>query len=183
VQIRSKVFSDIWSYFLGVLALAASGMFISCSSSSGVDDYYTFNLSKSSNFSVTPALPLHQDISAPITITIDSSDLITSTTLRTTIPMIRSAKLTRLVFSNGAYPMSNFDTVSFIVSADSLNDQLLASYSSATDSVHYSNADFAAYLKKASLQYRIVFQANKAPAQPETISANAVLVLTAAPLQ
>ena len=159
--------------------------FISCSTSSGIDDYYTFNVGKSQGFTVPPQVPVGQDVSAPFVITIDSADLVTSTTLRTTIPLMKSVKLTKLSFtsSDASYPMTSFDTIKLVVSCDSLEDQLLATYIGANDAVTLTNADFAAYLKQQSCHYKITFRANKAPAQPVNITATDELVFTAKPQQ
>ena len=108
-------------------------------------------------------------------------DLVTSPTLQTTIPLTKSVKLNKLAFTSGdpSYPITSFDTLRLIVSADSLSDELLATYSGLADSVYLTNADFAAYLKKSSSHFTITFRANKAPAKTVNIAANYTLVFTA----
>jgi hypothetical protein len=168
--------------FLPILSLFS---FLSCSSSSGIDDYYTFNVVKSQAISVPSQVPVGQDVSGPFLITIDSTELVTSSTLRTTIPLTKSVKLNKLSFSSSdpSFPVTSFDTLRLIVSADSLADELLATYIGAADSVYLTNADFANYLKKSSSHFTITFRANKAPAQTANINANYTLVFSAKPQQ
>jgi hypothetical protein len=176
---RALYFSRL---FLSVLLVCS---LISCSSSSGVDDYYTFNVVKSQNIPVTPQIPVGQDVSVPFPISVDSTDFITSPTLRTSLALIKSVKLTKLAFtpSDASYPMTSFDTVRLFVSADSLADQTLATYFGFADSLSLTDADFAAYMKKPSSHYTVTFRANKAPAQAIAIAAAYTLVFTATPLQ
>jgi hypothetical protein len=157
---------------------------ISCSSSTGIDDFYTINLGKAGSFSVSPQVILHQDVSVPFQIIIDSADLITSPTLQTSFANIKSAELTKLTFSSiASFPMTNFDTLRLIASNDSLTDLTLATYIGAQDSVYLTHADFGAYLKKPSSHYSIIYNAIKAPTQAVNISASYTVTLTAAPLQ
>ncbi len=159
--------------------------FISCSSSSGIDDFYTFNVMKTQSLPITPQVSVEQDITIPFQMPIDSADLITSSTLSTNLSLIKSVKLTKLAFSSSdqSYPMASFDTLRLFVSADSLADELLAAYSGSADSVFLTNADFANYLKKPSVHYSVTFRANKAPAQSTTFTATTNLVFSAAPIQ
>jgi hypothetical protein len=98
---------------------------------------------------------------------------------------MKSVKLTKLSFtsSDASYPVTSFDTMRLVVSCDSLTDQLLATYSGASNAVTLTNADFAAYMKQPSCHYTITFRANKAPAQPVNITATDELVFTAKPQQ
>jgi len=170
-----------WLQFLPVLFFF---IFSSCSTSTGIDDFYTFNVAKAGSFSVSPQVVLHQDVTMPFQIVIDSADLITSPTLQTSLANIKSAELTKLTFSTPAsFPMTDFDTLRLIASSDSLADLTLATYSGAQDLVYFTDADFGAYVKKPSTHYSIIYRANKAPSQTVNINTSYTLVLTAAPLQ
>ena len=158
---------------------------VSCSSTNGIDDYFTFNLNKSESIKVPPQIPVGQEVSGPFVVKIDSTDLITNTTLQTSLALTKSVKLTKLVFSTGesSYPMTSFDTVKLTVAADSLTDMLLATYSGSADMISLTDADFAEYIKKPSVHYTITSKANKAPAQTVNIAANYTLVFTSKPIQ
>jgi hypothetical protein len=175
-------FPDVRIFFVPIVSLCS---FIACSSSSGIDDYYTFNVVKSQVIPVPAQVPVEQNVSGPFLITFDSTDLVTSKTLETTIPLTKSVKMNKLAFSSSdpSYPMTSFDTVMLVISADSLADQLLATYSGSADSVYLTNADIAAYVKKPSSHYTVTFRANTAPAKTENIAASCTFVFTALPVQ
>ncbi|MEP7234795.1 MAG: hypothetical protein ABI778_05820 [Ignavibacteriota bacterium] len=166
-------------FFLLVIGFSFAG----CSSSTNIDDYYTFNVGKSQTITVPSQVPVGQDVTVPFVLVIDSVDLVSSKTLSTTIPLTKSVKLTKLTFSSSdnAYQMTSFDSLTLIVSCDSLPDQILATYSGTSDVILLTNADFAAYLKQQSCHYTISFRANAAPSQSVDFTAQDELVFTAKP--
>src|SRR5689334_3768603 len=110
-----KVAIPLLGRFLAIVLLFSC---ISCNTASQIDDYFTFNLQKSQNLPVPPETPVGQDTNIPsIPVGIDSSDL---TTNGASLSLVKSAKLTKLVFtpSDSSYPMTSFDTITLSISTD-----------------------------------------------------------------
>ncbi len=167
------------------IPIASFCSFIACSSSSGIDDYFTINVQKSQNFPAPSQSSIGQWTTISLTITIDSSDLVANSTLSTTIPLTKSVKLNKFTLSSSdpTYAITSFDTVKLVVLCDSLADQLLATYTGANDSVSLTNADFAAYVKESSCRYTLIYRANASPSHTMNITAAEVFVFTANPKQ
>src|SRR5438309_1201819 len=74
--------------------------FSACSSSEGVDNYFTFNLEKTFSFSLTPGSAEEDGYNFAFT---DSTDLASN---GTSIDLIKSVKLTKLTFTSNQPPSS-----------------------------------------------------------------------------
>jgi len=165
--------------FLSLVILCWS--FLSCSSTDGIDNYFTFNLEKNQFIiNVTPTTAIGEEFVVTVPTMLDSVDLAKN---GTSLSLLQSVKLTKLVLTSGdaSFPMTSFDTVRLAAIADSLTAQLLALYSGASDAVSLTNADFAAYVKKTSSKFSIAFKLNKAPTQPVSITGEYTLVFSAKP--
>jgi hypothetical protein len=155
-------------------------LFSSCSSSDGIDNYFTFNYAPESAFVVFSFSTVGQNNQATSSLAPDSAILNEQGTTR---ELINSIKLTKLSFEPGeaAYDLSNFDSIAISISADSLPDALLGIYNGTTDSVTLTEVDIAPYLKKASQSFLVNYRINKAPSTTEPIIFNYTLVYTARP--
>ena len=152
----------------------------SCSSSSGIDDYFTFNRKTSDVFLVANDAQIGKDDSDFILLPPDSSSLASN---GTSLSLIQSVKLSRLALKDAdtGYSISNVDTVQFRIAADSLPDLILATYSKVADSVFLTNADFAEYYKKSSVHFNIWFRVQKVPVAFDFVLFDFTLVYTARP--
>ncbi len=154
----------------------------SCSSSSGIDDYFTFNLSSAHGVSLENGLFQNQPVIVPIAISIDSTSLATN---GTDMFLVKSLKLNllRLVSEEPSFPFTNIDSLIFSVQADSIGLEVLATYNGASDSLYYSNADFVQYWKAKNSTYRLTMYSSKPPSVPFSFTVSTTAVLTARPLQ
>jgi hypothetical protein len=152
----------------------------SCSSSEGIDNYFTFNLNK--NFSITaPAgSAVWPPVSMPVTLLIDSTDLASN---GTSLALIKSVELTKLTFtsSSASFPFTDVDTLALSAS-DSAGTQLIANFNGAIDSMYLSNADIARFMKNPKANFSATIGYKKVPPEATTFTANYTLVLTAKPL-
>lgn len=165
-----------WFGFLSVILFCS---FISCSSTEGIDSYFTFNTVETSAFIVDSQTPVGLPDSYAASFILDSTVLAKN---GTSASLIQSVKLTKITFkSDDANLISALDSVWISIAAESLPDMLIANYSVAKDSAGYSNADFAAYMKKPLPHWNVHFIANKAPATTQTVSFTYTLVFSAKP--
>jgi hypothetical protein len=156
---------------------------LSCSSSNGIDDYFTFNLRKEPVLSINPFIQVGVIENSSYPLLIDSADMAKN---GTSFSLVKSAKLTKLSLRpwDTLYSMSEIDTIILSVSADSLPDMLVAIFSGASDSISLTNADIAPYIKKpSSCLFLARYQINKDPKDLEGIILDYTVVLTAQPLQ
>jgi hypothetical protein len=169
-----------WLSFFSSLVFVCS--VTSCSSTNGIDDYFTFNLQKSHDATADNSLFSRQPVIIPIAISIDSSDLAIN---GTNLQLVKSVKLNllRLVSGEGSYPFSKIDTAMFSVQADSIGSQVLAMYSGMNDNVTYTNADFAQFLKGKNATYILSISTSNLPSVPFSFTVSTTNVLTAQPLQ
>jgi len=169
-----------WLSFIPSLIFLCS--IISCSSSNGIDDYFTFNLQASHSVTADNSLFAHQPVILPIAISIDSSDLATN---GTTLDLVKSIKLNslKLISGDASYPFSKIDTLTFSVQADSFGSQILATYSGMNDNVIYTQADYAQYLKGRNATFMISMSTLNPPKVPLPLTVNITNVLTARPKQ
>lgn len=169
-------------FFIFLPSLLILSTLLSCSSTNGIDDYFTFNTTPGTAFVVFSNDPVGQIQSTIASIPPDSSNLAKQGTTR---ELTKSLELTKLSFkfSDASYSLSDFDSISISVSADSLPDLQLAYYSGATGMVSLANADFALYTKKTSSHFSIAFKINKDPSTDEPVLLNFTFVYTARPLQ
>lgn len=169
-----------WLVFLPCLFFLFG--FLSCSSSNGIDDYFTFNLQIAQDISLDNSLFGHQPVTIPISILIDSSDLAKN---GTTMELVKSVKLSSLKLVSGSvsYPFSKIDTLIFSVQADSIGLEVLARYSGMSDNVSYTNADFARYLKGRNATFIISMSTANPPTGQFSFTVSTINVLTARPKQ
>ncbi len=172
------IYKKLVLFFLPSLLVCTT--LISCSSTNGIDDYFTFNLEKSFTFS------LSQNSSWAVrnsreSFGIDSADFAQN---GTSLDLIKSIKLTKLTFTPDlpAFPISNFvDSLSLSANNDSLSTtQLLANYYGSNDSLYLSYADVANFLKNGDLKLKYMY--HNTP-QDLSYTAHYTLVLTASPKQ
>ncbi|MDP4220305.1 MAG: hypothetical protein Q8916_00905 [Bacteroidota bacterium] len=165
--------------YLPVLLFCTS--LLSCSDTNSIDDYFTFNLQKSFGLNASAGSTVWPPMTVTVPVSIDSSDLARN---GTTSSLVRTVKLTRLVFASTdvAYPFSNIDTL-ILTASDSSGTQLVATYSGAVDSMGLTNADIASYLKNPKATFSATFGYQKPPPAAVTFNANYTLVVTARPQQ
>jgi len=156
--------------------------FISCSSSNGIDDYFTFNEQASHGVALDNLVFQNQPVRVPISISIDSAEYAKN---GTTLDLVKSIKLNSLILhsDDGSYPFSKIDTLTFSVQADSVGSQVLATYSGAADNVTYTNADFAGYLKGRNATFMISMSTANPPSGQFSFTVSTTDVLTARPQQ
>jgi len=154
---------------------------LSCSNTNGIDDYFTFNLQKTFGLAASAGSTEWPPMTVAVPIALDSAELAAN---QTTSSLVKSVKLTRLVFSSTdvAYPFSNIDTLVLTVT-DSSGTQLLATYSGAVDSMGLTDADIASYLKNPKSTFSATFGYRKPPPAAVTFNANYTFVVTARPQQ
>ncbi|MFI5264843.1 MAG: hypothetical protein ACHQM6_10035 [Candidatus Kapaibacterium sp.] len=165
--------------FLPVITLCS---LISCSSSSGIDNYFTFNERASHDVALDNALFQRQPVTVPISISIDSAEYAKN---GTTLSLVKSIKLNslKLVSGDGSYPFSKIDTLTFSVQADSIGSQVLATYSGSADNVTYTNADFAQFLKGRNATFMLSMSTANPPPGQFSFTVSTTNVLTAGPQQ
>ncbi|MEI8133632.1 MAG: hypothetical protein WCH46_00985 [bacterium] len=158
---------------------------LGCSSSEGIDNFYSFNAVKSGDFAITTQVATGQDIISPLVIKLDSIDYISGGKLRTNLQKLRSLEMTRLEFlpSDAAFALSKFDTIELRVAADSLPDIVIAGYSNSSDQVTTLNTDFSVYFKKPSFSASLRYRLRSAPTKDLRIALHYTLVATGEPLE
>jgi hypothetical protein len=164
-----------------IIATLAVVVLAACSTL-GIDNLFTFNVSKSATFQVPTITPVGQLQTSPgLPVGLDSADLAKN---NTGLKFLKTVKLTQLAFtsSDPTYPVSSFDTMILSVKTDSLPLLWLGSYSKAANTTVLSNYDFAPYVKSSSDSFIVAFKANKAPTTTATFTVNYTLTLTANPL-
>jgi hypothetical protein len=163
-----------WLLFLPALTL-----FASCSSTDGIDDYFTFNIERSSAFIVDSQTQVGQDNSYVTSFVLDSVDFAKN---GTSLSLIKSVKLTKVSFvSDKSNLLSNLDSIWIGITADSLAEIPVAGYNVANDSVLYNSIDFGQYIKSPSVKWNVHFRANKAPSDFQGVAFTYTLVFTAKP--
>lgn len=172
-----KTLHSPWFGFLPVMLLFCS--FISCSSTEGIDNYFTFNLDKSFTVAAPAGSAVWPAITLSVPVGFDSTDLAKN---GTSLSLVKSVKLTKLIFtsSDASIPFSNVDTFTLSI-ADNEGSQLLADYSGAKDSMYLSNADFAKYITNKITEFKASVGYQKVPATTVTYTGNYTLVFTAKP--
>jgi hypothetical protein len=165
-----------------LLSLVIVCSLISCSSSNGIDDYFTFNLQASHDVAADNSLFARQPVIIPVSISIDSSELVKN---GTTMELVKSVKLSSLKLVSGSvsYPFSKIDTLTFSVQADSIGLEVLARYSGMSDNVSYTNADFARYLKGRNARFIISMTTANPPSGQFSFTVSTINVVTARPQQ
>ena len=164
-----------------IIATFAVFVLAACSTL-GIDNLFTFNITKTATFPVPPLTPVGQLITSPaLPFGLDSADLAKN---NTGLKFLKTVKLTKLSFtsSDPTYPVSSFDTMIVSVKTDSLPLLWIGSYSHAADATVLSNYDFAQYVKSSHDSIVVAFKANKAPATVVNFTANFTLTITANPL-
>jgi hypothetical protein len=174
-----RVFPGFRLLLLPILSLCS---FISCSSSSGIDDYFTFNEQVIHDIALDNTLFQHQPVTVPISILIDSAALAKN---GTTLDLVKSIKLNllKLVSKNGSYPFSKIDTATFSIQADSIGSKILATYSGTSDNVFYTNADFVQYLKGKNATFMLSMSTSNSLSGQFPFTVTTTNVLTARPQQ
>ena len=162
--------------FLVLLAGSISG----CSSSAGIDDFFTFNLNKNITLTAGNA-PIWPPVTIPIMISADSADLAAQ---GTSLNLVKSVKLTKLSFTSSDvnWPFWKVDTL-VIFATDSAGTQMVANYIGAVDSLYLSNADIARFIKNPKANFRATFGYRKAPTSAVTYTGQYTLVFTSELLQ
>lgn len=167
--------------FLPIMLLFCS--FLSCSSTEGIDSYFTFNTEKQDVFFVDSQSSIGVDNIFLALPPPDSADFAKN---GTTHELVKSVKLTKLDFNfksfGPSFSFADLDSIALLITADSLPDLLIATYSKAENSTSLTNADFAAYFKKPLYNFKFVYRPNKAPStDPEGAIIKYTLVFSAKP--
>ena len=153
-------------------------LFTSCSSSSGIDDYFTFNVEKSLTFDLSEDTGTVSQLY--IRILADSADFAAN---GTTSALIKSVKLTRFVLTSNlsAFPPSSVIDSLSINAVDSLDGtaHTLAFYFGANDSTYLTHADFASFFNSGISRLNANYHN---PPQGFSYTVNYTLVFTARPL-
>ncbi|MFI5264844.1 MAG: hypothetical protein ACHQM6_10040 [Candidatus Kapaibacterium sp.] len=165
------------------LLLVAALLTSSCKQvTQAISNLLTFDINKSANFPVshlTPTGILTPNFGIPIPL--DSATLAQQ---KTSLSLIRTIKLTKLVFTpdDPFFDMSNFDTISLAVGLDSLNTIWLGSWSGSGNKVILTNNDFAADAKNSKDKFFARFKLKNDPAHDITIKTDFTFSISADPL-
>jgi isocitrate dehydrogenase kinase/phosphatase len=146
-----------------------------------IDDTFTFNLNKSFDFPIPALSPTGVDIPVDVPIPIDSAEYAKN---KTNLSLLKSAKLTRLVFSfsDSTFLMANsVDTLVLSVKNDTMPPLTLATYHQSVDSMKLSNADFVKYIKDPKSKFSVLFRLDSAPKTDITAHADFTITYVARP--
>jgi hypothetical protein len=148
----------------------------SCSSSGGIDDYFTFNIPKTFTIDLAEG---NGNKSIEIPIVLDSADLAKN---GTSSSLVKSIELTRLELTpnQSASPANSVIDSLSIKAVDSSETSIksLAEYFGANDSLFYANSDYSYYFGKG--KYKIAVDFHNAP-KDLSYTATYILVVTARP--